>query len=319
MRVSAQAIGLLLALGPGLARAETDWFASIYTPAGVELRADPRVFTLYALLNRAGYDVEVPRREHPVPVYEYPAARARVRQALASAKPAVLEHAQAYFDAHPEPVERYLAATLGAGEGLKDLDGLLTRVEAEWPVADLRAETFEAYRAVMRAYTPSLDAPLQRTWKLLRVPEGERAVRVVVNLLEAEGSIRGLRTREGVVLVVGPAVDVESVIREYARLLLAPKVGERVAERWTQGPALLSEARALGAREGTVGEYAVALLGRAAALSAVNAPDSAYEAAGREGYFGLRELARSFEDSRPVDAWAQEGLGRVVSGRPLRK
>ena len=112
MRASAQALGVLLALGPGLAHAEPDWFASVYTPAGVELRADPRVFTLYALLNRAGYDAETPRREHPVPIYAYPATRARVRQGLASARPGVLEHAQAFFDAQPVPVERYLAAAV---------------------------------------------------------------------------------------------------------------------------------------------------------------------------------------------------------------
>lgn len=325
MRASAQALGVLLALGPVLAHAETDWFATVSTPGGVEIRADARVFTLYALLNRAGYDAQAPRREHPVPVVEYPPTRALVRQALAPAKLSVLEHAQAFFDAHPVPVERYLAATVasdgtGKGEGeLKGLEALLAEVDAQWPVAELREDTFEAYRAAMRPFATGLDAPLQRAWKLLRVPEGERHVRVVVNLLEAEGSVRGFPTRDGMVLVVGPSVEVEGLLREYARRVLASRVGERVAERWSGGPSLLREARGLGVREGTVEEYALALLGRAAALAAVGAPDSAYEAARQEGYFGLRELARSFEDPRPVDAWAPEGLGRVVAGRSPRK
>ena len=81
----------------------------------------------------------------------------------------------------------------------------------------------------------------------------------------------------------------------------------------------MKEAQGLGAREVTVGEYAVALLSRALALAALEAPDSAYEAASRQGYFGLKELAGSFGDSRSVDGWALEGLARVGTGRPLRK
>jgi hypothetical protein len=319
-----------LALAAPLAHAESDWFASVYTPAGVELRADSRVFTLFALLNRAGYDAGPVRRQYPVPAYRYPPARVRVREALASAEPAVLQRAQAFFDAHPLPLERYLAMAVRMEDEtdvpaeLRELEGLetlLDQVEAKWPVPVLRNETFDDYRSVMRSYLAVLDAPLQRAQRLLRVPESGPGVRVVVNLLGEEGWVRGFRTRDGVAVVVGPGKgpDVERVMWEYARLMLPARVGEQAQARWAAGPALLKEARSLGAREATVGEYAVALLSRAAALEALGAPDSAYEAAGQEGYFGLKALAGSFADSRPVDAWVLDGLARIGTGRPLRK
>jgi hypothetical protein len=331
MRACAQLLALLLAaLAAPAARAEADWFARLYTPRGTELRADSRVFTLFALLNRAGYDSGPLRREHPVPAYRYSPARTRVREALAGAEPAVLQRAQAFFDAHPVPLERYLAVALLLEDDapvpaeLRELEGLeplLDQVEARWPIASLRAETFDQYRAELRSYLAVVDAPLQRAQRLLRAPESGPGVRVVVNLLAAEGWVRGFRTGQDVVLVVGPgkSPELERLIWEYSRLMLPRQVGEQAQARWAAGPALLREAQALGAREVTVGEYAVALLSRALALAALQAPDSAYEAAQREGYFGLKTLAGSFEDARPVDAWALEGLARVSTGRAQRK
>jgi hypothetical protein len=330
MRACAQVLAVLLVLGAPLAHAETDWFASIHTPAGSELRADARVFTLFALLNRAGYDDGPRRREHPIPAYRYPPAREHVRQALTGADPTVLQRAQAFFDAHPVPLERYLAVAVRLDDEvelpaelreLAGLETLLDRAEEKWPLVVLREETFDDYRAAMRSYLAVLDAPLQRAQRLLRLPESEPGVRVVVNLLGAEGWVRAFRVGKGVVVVVGPGrtPELERLVWEYARLMLPPQVGEQAQARWAAGPSLLREAQGRGVREATVGEYAVALLSRALALAALQAPDSAYEAASREGYFGLKTLAGSFGDTRPVDAWALEGLARVGSGQPLRK
>lgn len=307
---------------------EEDWFSSVYSAGGLEVRADGRVFTLFALLNRLGYDAGTRYREHPVPAFRYGPARLRVREALMAVPPAVLSEAQAFFDAHPVPVEDYLARLLGgpqasgAARGLDGLEALLERVEAAWPVAALRAETLELYRAEQRAWLPLLDAPLQQAARLLGLPEGKPALEVVVNLLDAEGSIRRVETGRGWVLVVGPATrrpEVEPVVREFARCVLSSRMGARLESRWTGGAVTLREARVAGAGEATVGEYGVALLSRALALRATGAQEAAYEAAGRQGYFGLKSLARSFEDSRPVDAWALDGLARVGPGQAHRK
>ncbi|ADO72106.1 uncharacterized protein STAUR_4326 [Stigmatella aurantiaca DW4/3-1] len=330
MRACAQVLGLFLALGVLPAHAQQDWFASVYTPGGIEVRADARVFALFALFNRTGYDTGTLRREHPVPAWQYPPSRARVRQGLSGAEPSVLQRAQAFFDAHPLPLEHYLAATVfmededapAEPRELAGLEVLLDRVEEHWPVPALRAETFPDYRAAMRAYLPLLDEPWRRTHRLLHLPEGKPLLRLVVNLLDAEGQVHGFRTRQGaVVVVVGPSRTpaLEKVMWEYARALLPTRIGEQAQARWAVGPTLLREAQARGARETTVGAYAVALLSRALALSALAAPPSAYEDAGREGYFGLQELAGSFDNPRPVDAWALEGLARIGSERPSRK
>ncbi len=270
------------------------------------------------------------RREHPVPAYRYSPARARVREALAGAEPTVLQRAQAFFDAHPLPLERYVAfAVLLEDDApipaelreLEGLEALLDQVEERWPVASLRTETFDHFRVELHSYLAVVDGPTQRARHLLRVPETGPSVRIVVNLLASEGWVRGFDTAQGVVLVVGPGKtpDMERLMWEYARVLLAPQVGEQAQARWAAGPAVLREAQALGAREATVGEYAVALLSRALALAAVEAPDSAYETAQREGYFGVKALAGSFGDPRSVDAWALEGLARVGAGRAQRK
>ncbi|WP_075005610.1 hypothetical protein [Stigmatella aurantiaca] len=329
MRACAPLLGILLLLGAPPAHAQEDWFASLYTPGGIELRADSRVFSLYALLNRTGYDTGTLRREHPVPAWQYAPARARVREALGGADPSVAQRAQAFFDAHPVPLERYLAVTVRMQDEdappepreLAGLEVLLDRVEAHWPVPALRAETFADHRAAMRAYLPLLDAPWRRTHQLLRLPEGQPALRVVVNLLDAEGQAHGFRTGQGAVVVVGPSQTpaLETVMWEYARAMLPPRIAEQAQARWAAGPALLREAQALGAKETTVGAYATALLSRALALAALGAPPSAYDKAGREGYFGLKELAGSFDNPRPVDGWALEGLARVGSERPSRK
>lgn len=109
------------------------------------------------------------------------------------------------------------------------------------------------------------------------------------------------------------------MVRGLARGVLSSRLAGRLDARWSSGAAALRDARARGADEGTVEAYGVALLSRALALTATEAPAGAYEAAGREGYFGLKALARSFEDTRPVDAWAPDGLARAVTGQTPRK
>ncbi|HZI15219.1 MAG TPA: hypothetical protein VE153_32910 [Myxococcus sp.] len=305
-----------------------DWFARVYTPAGLEVRADARVFTLFALLNRLGHDAGPRYREHPVPAYRYGPARTRVREALALTSPPVLAEARAWLDAHPVPLEAYLARVLGgpqapgAARTLEGLESLLDRVEAAWPLGALRAETLSEYRAEQRAWLPVLDAPLQQASRLLGLPEGKPALQVVVNLLDAEGSLRWVETGREWVLVVGPATqrpEMEPVVREFATGVLSSRMAGRLEARWKSGPTVLKDARTAGVGEATVGEYGVALLSRALALLATEAPEAAYEAAGRQGYFGLKTLARSFEDSRPVDAWALDGLSRVVGGQAQPK
>lgn len=327
-------VALLVLTAAGAARAESDWFASLYTGEGTELRADERVFTLYALLNAMGYDAGPVAREFPLPRYQFHPVRADVRARLMSADPEVRKQANAFFDAHPKPIDRYLAyavqsspppfATGAKAKDLQDIRGLealLKTAYTQWSLGELMAQVQGEYRKALKAYLPVVDAPLQKAKQLLKVPENGPQSLLVVNLLEAENKVTGVMGDGEVVVVVGPAAkpDVEAVVSEYARVFVAPVVAKKAQSSWSGGAALLREAQLLGAPEQSVGDYATTLFSRAVALKATNAPDSAYEALARRGYYGVKDIAQRLDEGRPLEQWALEALQKAETRRPARK
>jgi hypothetical protein len=322
----------VLSGAPALA-ADADWFASLYTPEGIELRADERVYTLFAVLNAMGYDQAPLARTEPVPEPRFHPVRAALRSKVATAAPEVHKAADAFFDAHPKAIEQYLSYAVQAGyppfeqgakarelKELAGLEGLLKTAHAQWGLGEQLGQAEAEYRSALKGYLPQLDAPFTRARKLLKVADKGPAPVVVMNLLEADGKVRGAMGEGEVVLAVGTSekADVEPLLREYARVLLEPVVAKK-ARGWGGGNALLREAQSMGATESTATDYATALFTRALALKAMEAPDAAYEAAARQGYFGLKDIARAFEDGRSVDAWALEALARAETRRPAKK
>lgn len=328
------AVSLSCALLPSAARADSDWFASLYTGDGIELRSDERVFTLFAILNALGYDQGPVVRKYPIPRHELHPVRREVRSKLSAADPEVRKQAEAFFDAHPEPIARYLGYALASSPppfalgarakelgSLKGFESLLRDAYAKWGLQELIGQSQSEYRKALRGYLSAIDGPMGRARKLLRVPEDGPTSVVVMNLLEGKDEATGVVGEHEVVVVVGPsdAPQVEAVVREYARVFLEPQVAKRAQTGWSGGPAALREAQAMGAREDNVGQYATSLFARALALNAMGALDSAYEAQAQQGYFGLKEIARGFEDSRPLDAWVVDALVRAESRRPAVK
>ena len=127
------------------ARAETDWFASLYTNEGVELRADERVFALYALLNGMGYDEAPVVRSLPVTARDMPPVRLKVRSQV-RIDDAAAEKLNAFFNAHPKAVEAYgrYALALKGPLGFErtpaapaDLKGFETLLAEGWKVLQL--------------------------------------------------------------------------------------------------------------------------------------------------------------------------------------
>lgn len=332
-----RALAVLCLLFAVPARAEGDWFASLYTGDGLELRADERVFALYALLNAMGYDEAPVARSQPVPKRLFHPVRREVRLRLAALDSEVRKQADTFFDAHPKPLPRYLAYTLSGSpppfvQGpssrelaeLKGLEGLLAKAYSSWKLDELLASVQSEYRKGLLSYLGALDGPMARARKLLRVPEDAPESTLVLNLLDADDAVLGLLSpgadaRGGgrVVVVVGPSdkPNVEGVVREYARVLLEPSVARR-AQGWGGGAGLLREAQLLGASEQTVGDYANSLFARAVALWAVGAPEASYEAAAGRGYFGLREIARGLEEGKPLESWVLDALGKAETRRP---
>lgn len=332
MKFTSLFLSALLFVAPAASASEGDWFASLYTGEGVELRADARVFTLFAVLNAMGYDAAPLTREFPLPRYKFHPVRDQVRNKLLTASPEVRAQADAFFDSHPVPVDRYLAYALStsappfaSGPKSKDfkdvtgLEALLKAAHGQWKLAELQAETQAEYRKALRAYLSVLDAPLSQAQKTLKADKAAPSL-LVVNLLDAQNSVRAVQSESGVVLVVGPSEspDVEAIVREYARLIVEPAVVKKAAQ-WGGGNTLLREAQALGAAETSVTAYATALFTRALALKATNAPDKDWDAAAQKGYFGLKDIAKAFEDGRPVDSWALDALAKAETRRPAKK
>jgi hypothetical protein len=307
-------LGALLAAGP-----QPDWFTSLYTREGIELRADERVFALYALLNAMGYDEGPVVRQHPLPRHQFHPVRAAIRLKLSAADPEVRAQANTFFDAHPRPIDRYLADTVHGTR--PPLEALLETAYTRWNLGELMAEVHAEYRKALKAYMPVVDGPVLDARKLLRVADGGPRPVLVMNLLEAENKVSAVMGNGEVVIVLGPSQqpDVERLVTEYARVLVEPAIASRAQGGWRGGASLLREAQLAGAPETTVGEYATALFSRAVALRAIRAPDTAYEALARKGYFGVKDIAQRLDEQRPVNAWALEALQRAETRRPAKK
>src|SRR5439155_13112830 len=135
----------LLATAP-----QGDWFASLYTGEGIELRADERVFALFAMLNAVGYDMGPVTRKEPVPKVLYHPVRQAVRARVIGTEPEVRKAADAFLDAHPLPLKRYLQyavnvspppfAAAAKAKDLQDLKGLeqvLSKAWSGWKLEEL--------------------------------------------------------------------------------------------------------------------------------------------------------------------------------------
>src|SRR5438132_7123183 len=88
------------------APASGDWFASLYTGEGIELRADERVFALFSVLNAVGYDAGPVTRKDPVPKVLYHPVRQQVRSRVIGSDADVRKAADTFLDAHAVPLRR---------------------------------------------------------------------------------------------------------------------------------------------------------------------------------------------------------------------
>jgi hypothetical protein len=320
---------------PAEARAATqgDWFASLYTGEGVELRNDERVFTLFALFNALGFDQGPVTRTQPVPKVNYSPVRQLVRGKVIGGDPEVRKAADAYFDAHPASLGKYLswavqadAPPFAAGAKAKDLADLkgfeqvMAKAWTGWKLDEVMGQVQAEYRTSLKRYLTGVDAPLQRARALLAVPESAEVL-LVVNLLDAHDQVRAVRGERGeAFLIVGPSdkPNLEGVLKAFAALSVGP-AAEKLVGKWAGGAAVLREAQLAGATESTVAEYATALLSLAAALKAQEAGDAAYEAAAARGYFGIKDVAKLFDDGKAVETWLLDAMGKVETRRPAKK
>ncbi|MCA2982079.1 MAG: hypothetical protein INH37_27715 [Myxococcaceae bacterium] len=313
-----------------LASSQGDWFASLYTGDGIELRNDERVFALFAIFNAMGFDQGPVTRSNPIPKVVYHPVRQAVRGRVIGGDVDVRKAADAFFDAHQVPLQRYLSYVVGTsqppfGSGakakeLQDLKGLevvLQRAWTGWKLDELMGQVQGDYRKALKGYLSVLDGPLARARATLKTPEAQEAL-LVVNLLDAQDSVRAVLGENGeAFLIVGPSEkpNVEGLVREFARLSIEPQVAKKIAG-WGGGAQVLREAQLAGVADQSVQEYATSLLTLAVALRAMDAPDAAWEAATARGYFGLKAVAKLFDDGKPVETWLLDAMQRVETSRP---
>ncbi len=325
---------LALALAtPSFAASQGDWFASLYTGEGVELRADERVFALFALFNAAGYDVGPVSRKDPVPKVKYHPVRSLVRAKVIGGDPSVKQAADDFFDKHPASMRQYLAyAVNGApppfssgpkAKELADLKGfeqVLAKAWSAWKLDEVMAAVQGDYRKALKAYLTAIDGPLAKERAILKVPDNGPQSLLVVNLLDTQDMVRGVMGEGEVVLVVGPSekANVLGLLKEYARVFVDPVVSKKVSQ-WAGGAQMLKEAQVAGASEQTVGDYASGLVAVAVAGKALDYDDAQWEAIQNAGYFGARDIAKTFDEGKPLDGWVLDALTKAETRRPSKK
>ena len=326
---------LILVASPALAASEGDWFASLYTGEGIELRADERVFALFAVLNAVGFDQGPVSRKDPVPKVNYHPVRQQVRARVIGGDPNVRHVADDFLDKHPVPLRTYLSwAVQGSPPPfptapkskdkelaeLKGFEAVLAKAWTGWKLDELMGTVQGEYRKSLKGYLSAIDGPLVKARQILKVPDNGPQSLLVVNLLDIQDMVRGVMGEGEIVLVVGPSdkPNVEGLLREYARVLIDPVVAKKVSG-WGGGAQLLKEAQVAGATEQTVGDYATGLFTYAVALKALNANDAAWEAAQNKGYFGIKDIAKMFDEGKPLDGWVLDALAKAETRRPAKK
>ena len=324
---------LVLVATPAFAGSKGDWFASLYTGEGVELRNDERVFTLFAIFNAMGFDQGPVTRKDPIPKVIYHPVRQQVRGRVIGADPEVRKAADAFFDAHPAMLRRYLSYAVASDQPpfaagakakelqeLKGLEQLLAKAWTGWKLEELMGAVQGDYRKVLKSYLSGTDFPIARARALLKVPETTEAL-IIVNLLDSQDQVRAVSGESGeALIIVGPSdtPNVQGVIREFSRLWVEPAVSRQVG-KWAGGVAVLREAQLAGAPEQSLQDYATAAICEAIALRTTEANDAAFEAAAARGYFGIKDISKLFDEGKPLDTLVLDAMQKIETRRPAKK
>lgn len=338
-RLGAALAACILSL-PVAASAE-DWANSLYTEGGIELRADERVFTLYAALNEMGLDDAPVTRTDPVPKREYDPVRQQVRDAV-GLDPALRGKFEEFFDKHPQPLRTYTAFALAIGQapaftvpadlpkdlqGLKGFEALLAEFHAKAGIGGLFDKMQTAHREALKAYAPAIDKPIAQAREILKAPETDDSPRVVlvVNLLDGRGSSSGIAAGDEVFLVVGPAgakVDTSAVAKAFARVEVQP-AAEAKGVTLKGGKELLREVKesySVGADN--LADYVAENLARAVAIKAsvpAGETTKAMQAERRKGYLLVGEMNRGLvlfaKSPKPMATFLADFLREVDAGK----
>jgi hypothetical protein len=293
-----------------------DWMLSTFSPAGVEVRLDERMLSLFAALNQLGHDAAPLSRAAPLPRRELAPLRSQARASW-TLTPALSEAWQKRLDAHPEPLGRFVARA-ASGE----MDGLLAQTWEPAGPAFLEAGFAEA-RAEQVGLTKGLDAPLAAARSLLRLePRGKgKGLRVYLNPLDGRG--RGYAWEEGGAarVVVGPGrsgkADIALAVAQVLRVEARP-LAKRAVGRWRDGALSAEAAQGRPAVSCSGAEDCLAeSLGRAVGLKVTGAGRAEVEEQAVLGYPlvpALHAALPALPKAGSADGWLADALSRAPRG-----
>lgn len=246
--VTALPLAVTIALLSPAAPASAQWSAqSLYTEDGVEIGVDGRVFTLFAMLNALGFDDDTSRGPPPVKKPLHAPARQKARQNLGRPGPS-LKALDAVLAKNPLERSAYVAAVLELGpapnfedKGASALAKAIAGPMRDWfneeGGAGILKIVAEEAKAQQKKLLPVLDKAVKETHKLVRLGDAQDQlldgtgaqgrVSVVLNDLDAHGTIQRVQRGEVTYIVVGPpAADgdekalVNGVVAAVARTLV---------------------------------------------------------------------------------------------------
>lgn len=281
-------LGLFVVVAGAFASpASAQWSsASVFTEDGVELGVEPRIFSLYAVLNGAGYDKESQHGPAPLEKPLYSKTREKVRQNLGRSASKELV---AIFEKNPAPIEAYVAAILELGPAPRFDDKAATSPLAKALAAPLR-EWFneeggsallrganEDARPTQKRLLPELDKAIKATTALVRLGDasdqllddnGASAGRVAIALndLDAAGTLFVIQAKDTTGIITGPsrgesddAAVLDTAVFAYAHTVVAGEAAKvTAAGTLVEGYAKLGDATKKAIA--TDKQYAVELL-----------------------------------------------------------
>lgn len=328
---------------PTAADAAEDWANSLYTEGGIELRADERVFTLFAVLNEMGLDEAPVARKNPIPKREYDAVRQLVRDAV-NLDPALRAKFDEFFDKNPLPLRAYTAyaLTLGSAPGfqapekpakelaqLAGFEKLLAEFYAKHGIKKIFDHVQPQHREALKRYQKVVDGPIAKAREILKAPETDDSPRIVVvlNLLDGRGAGYGVGDADVTYLVIGPDDAAEPnpmpIAKAFARVELqaAAEAGNGALKN---GATLLEEVVAAGYAVGAanVADYVAETLARTVAIKAAVANGEvsrAFEAEKRNGFVLVSEMNRGLAifagSPKPMKVFLADFLREVDTSR----
>ncbi len=220
---------------------------SLYTEDGVEVGVDGRVFTLFAMLNALGFDDDTSRGPPPVRKPLHANARSKARQNLGRPGPS-LKALEAVLAKNPMERSAYITAVLelGPAPNFDDKGASAVGKSIAGPMRDWFNEeggsgilkiVAEEAKPHQKKLLPVLDKAVKQTHALVRLGDkqdqllddtgAQGRVSVVLNDLDAHGTIQRVQRGDVTYIVVGPASGepdekslVNSVVAAVARTLV---------------------------------------------------------------------------------------------------